>query len=310
MTLEAVPFDLAPICDDVIRMLGVAATAKGIGLRLESVELPPAQLVGDPVRMRQVLVNLVDNSIKFTDRGEVVVRVEAQPTAPDMVRLRLAVRDTGIGIPAAQRSRIFQHFTQADSSSTRKHGGTGLGLAICSQLVALMGGRIEVESEEGHGSLFTVDLRFLLAPTQPVAPARDVAPAVSTGVDGARRRVLLAEDNPVNQLVARGLLTCLGCDVDVAANGQEAVRLFAAARYDLVLMDCMMPGLDGYEATAAIRRIEPADGRTPVVAMTASAMQGDRERCLAAGMDDYLSKPVDRAALARVLVAWAEGGPR
>ncbi len=309
MTLEAVPFDLAPICDDVIRLLGVAATAKGIGLRLESVELPAAQLVGDPVRMRQVLVNLVDNAIKFTDRGEVVVGVEARPTAPDAVHLRLAVRDTGIGIPAAQRSRIFQHFTQADSSTTRKHGGTGLGLAICSQLVALMGGGIEVESEEGHGSLFTVDLRFLLAPIRPVAPER-VTPAVSTGADSARRRVLLAEDNPVNQLLARGLLTCLGCDVDVAANGQEAVRLFAADRYDLVLMDCMMPGLDGYEATAAIRRIEPAGRRTPVVAMTANAMQGDRERCLAAGMDDYLSKPVDREALAGVLVAWAEGAPR
>jgi len=170
MTLEAVPFDLAPICDDVIRLLGVAATAKGLGLRLESVELPTAQLVGDPVRMRQVLVNLVDNAIKFTDRGEVVVRVEARPTAPDTVRLRLAVRDTGIGIPAAQRSRIFQHFMQADSSTTRKHGGTGLGLAICSQLVALMGGRIEAESEEGHGSLFTVDLRFLLARSGPSRP--------------------------------------------------------------------------------------------------------------------------------------------
>ena len=163
----------------------------------------------------------------------------------------------------AQRSRIFQHFTQADSCTTRKHGGTGLGLAICSQLVALMGGRIEVESEEGHGSLFTVDLRCLLAPDQPVTPARRGAtPALSAGADGARRRVLLAEDNPVNQLVARGLLTRLGCDVDVAANGQEAVLLFAAARYDLV------------------------------------------------PMDDYLSKPVDREALARVLGAWAEGAPR
>ena len=311
MTLEAVPFDLAAMCDDVIRLLGVPATAKGVGLRLERVGPPAARLVGDPVRMRQVLVNLVDNAVKFTERGDVVVRVEAEPIAPDTVHLRLAVRDSGIGIPVAQRSRIFQHFTQADSSTTRKHGGTGLGLAICSELVALMGGRIEVESEEGHGSIFTVDLRCPVAPAEPVPPARsNLTPVLSAGADGARWRVLLAEDNPVNQLVARGLLTRLGCDVDVAADGQEALRLFAAARYDLVLMDCMMPGLDGYEATAEIRRIEPAGGRTPVVAMTANAMQGDRERCLAAGMDDYLSKPVDREALARVLGAWAEGAPR
>jgi two-component system sensor histidine kinase/response regulator len=144
-----------------------------------------------------------------------------------------------------------------------------------------------------------------------VTPARsDVTPVLSTGADGMRRRVLLAEDNSVNQLVARGLLTRFGCDVDVAANGQEAVRLFAAARYDLVLMDRMMPGLDGYEANAEIRRIEPAGGRTPVVAMTTNAMQGDRERCPAAGMDDYLSKPVDRETLGWVLGSWTEGAPR
>jgi signal transduction histidine kinase len=309
MSLEAVPLELVPLCEDVVRLLSVKAATKGIGLRTEAPPISGPTLMGDPLRLRQILVNLVDNAIKFTAQGEVVLAVATEPAGPGLQRVSLRVRDTGIGIAPSQRSHIFQHFTQADSSTTRKHGGTGLGLAICRRLVELMGGTIELASEEGRGSTFTVTAPFPLAPTadeqpQPApAEAADPAPPVN-GAPTAARRVLLAEDNPVNQLVARGLLTRLGCEVDVAANGEEALRLLDAAAYDLVFMDCMMPGVDGYAATAELRRREAGRARLPGVAMTANAMQGDRERCLAAGMDDYVSKPVSRDILRDVLTRW------
>ena len=262
------------------------------------------RVLGDPLRLRQVLVNLLDNAIKFTEQGRVTLTLHTCPADGGMVPVRIAVRDTGAGIPEAQRSHIFQHFTQADSSTTRKHGGTGLGLAICSQLVDLMGGRLEVDSEVGHGSIFKVTLR--LPTTDSECGVKDEAPTTpSQPAESLGRRVLLAEDNPVNQLVARSLLARLGCEVEVASNGEQALQMLDGARFDLVLMDCMMPGLDGYETTAEIRRRERAGARLPIVAMTASAMQGDRERCLAAGMDDYLSKPVTRDVLAGVLTRWA-----
>ncbi len=310
MTLESVPFDVGALADDVLRLMAAKATQKGIGLRLEVEGTTAPELLGDPLRLRQILVNLVDNAIKFTERGEVVLGVAAAAPRDGHVSLRLSVRDSGIGIPEAQRSLIFQHFTQADSSTTRKHGGTGLGLAICRQLVELMRGRIGLESDLGRGSTFTVDLEL---PTRPVSAdgpaARAVAVAAAAAAVAAGRRVLLAEDNPVNQLVARGLLARLGCSVDVAGDGHEALRLLQGGGYDLVLMDCMMPGLDGYEATAEIRRREAGGARVPVIAMTANAMQGDRERCLAAGMDDYLSKPVNRDALTEVVSQWLPQGP-
>ncbi len=304
LVIEAVPFDLAILVSDVIRLLEVRAAGRKIGLRAEY-GIGQSRFIGDPLRLRQVLVNLVDNAIKFTEQGEVVVRVSSAAGNGGEPGLRIAVVDNGLGIPEEKRALIFQQFTQADSSTTRKHGGTGLGLAICRQLVSLMGGSIDVASEVGRGSTFTVCLALPAAPTEdsPPSPAKDSS-ALKAPEPRAGSRVLLAEDNPVNQLVARRMLALLGCEVELAENGQAVLELLECGEFDLILMDCMMPRMDGYEATAEVRRRQTASQRTPIVAMTANAMEGDRERCLAAGMDDYISKPVSRDALAAALGRW------
>jgi CheY-like chemotaxis protein len=253
--------------------------------------------------VRQVLLNLVGNALKFTHEGGVSVRVTAGELGTERAHLRVAVVDTGIGIGEDARQRLFEPFSQADSSTTRRYGGTGLGLAICKRLVEAMGGSIGAESEPGQGSTFwfTIPLREAVAapPPGPVTaspePAAPIAPL----------RVLVAEDNRVNQLVIVRLLEKVGHRVDVAANGQETLAALKLVSYDLVLMDCQMPEMDGFEATRAIRDAERATGgHIPIVALTANALEGDRERCLAAGMDDYLPKPITpralTAALARV----------
>jgi CheY-like chemotaxis protein len=230
--------------------------------------------------------------------------------------VRFAVHDTGIGVPHEARGRLFQAFAQADGSTTRRHGGTGLGLAISRQLVDLMGGEIGLTSEPGQGSTFWFSVPFELAPARPVPTPTPRGPRLSELVSArapTRRRVpvgrvLVAEDNPVNQRVAVRMLERLGLEADVALNGHEAVRRVADQPYALVLMDCQMPELDGFEATAAIRASEQPDDRTPIVAMTAAAMRGDRERCLAAGMDDYISKPVRIEELRSVLARWLPPG--
>jgi signal transduction histidine kinase len=207
MTIDAVPFDLASVCNDVVHLFRVRAAAKGVDLRLESAGMPASWLIGDPARVRQIVSNLVDNAVRFTDRGEIVVQVAAEPVTAGVLLVRIAVRDTGIGVPAAQRSCIFQHFTQVDASPTRKHGGAGLGLALCNRLVGLMAGRIHMESEEGCGSTFTVELPCPLVAAEPPGLAAGSKPGMpSAPVDAVRLRVLLAEDNPVTRLVARGLL--------------------------------------------------------------------------------------------------------
>jgi CheY-like chemotaxis protein len=216
--------------------------------------------------------------------------------------VRFEVTDTGPGIPPEVRGALFESFWQAESSSKRRHGGTGLGLAISRQLVELMDGEIGVESEPGTGSTFWFTVRLALAAPGP-RPAPPVPrPPVAAGV--ARGRVLVAEDNPVNQKVAVGILGVLGFEAELAANGAEAVEATTRNRYDAVLMDCQMPGVDGYEATAEIRRREGSGRHTPVIAMTASAIEGDRERCIAAGMDDYVSKPVHVDEIAGILNRW------
>jgi signal transduction histidine kinase/CheY-like chemotaxis protein len=302
LVIEAVPFDLSTLITDVIRLLDVRASARKSVLRAEF-GLAQTRFVGDPLRLRQVLVNLVDNAIKFTEHGEVVVRVS--PSEIDG-GLRIAVVDNGLGIAESKRALIFQQFTQADSSTTRKHGGTGLGLAICRQLVSLMGGTVDVDSEVGRGSTFTVSLVLPPAPPEDVSssPGKTTAPASAVALEGERTRILLAEDNPVNQLVARRMLALLGCDVEVAETGKAALELLDSGTYDLILMDCMMPEMDGYETTAEVRRRKAPGLHMPIIAMTANAMEGDRERCLAAGMDDYVSKPVSRGALQAVLERW------
>jgi CheY-like chemotaxis protein len=256
------------------------------------------------------LTNLIGNAIKFTPQGSVTVSVSCQ--AHDAgVSTRIEVADTGIGIPQEKQDLIFEKFSQADTSTTRNYGGTGLGLAISKQLVEMMGGRIGVRSRVHAGSIFWFELplrthnRAKLAETG----ARPACGGASCLAAGERPvRVLLAEDNPVNQKVAMRMLEKLGVRVDVAANGQEAVHLFSILPYDLILMDCQMPELDGYAATMEIRRKESDRGHTIIVAMTAEAMQGARKRCLEAGMDDYLSKPIKLNSLTAMLQKFLPSG--
>ncbi len=445
MELEIVDCDLGELVEDAVAMFAQPAVEKGLELVCQISPVNQCLWVrGDPFRLRQVLVNLINNAIKFTERGEVVVRARLREGDDDQVRVHISVEDTGIGVPAEAREKIFAHFSQADGSTTRQFGGTGLGLAICRQLVELMGGGIGVDSLDGHGSTFWVDLvlprgravspapagqpelegrQVLVVDDNPTnleilrlqldgwrmratcvatgeAALRELAAAARMGepyelvlldmhmpgMDGlqlareiqsrptlARTRlllltsaqttgssqelreagiqrcvnkpirraelheviratlsagataassppapaadarddtrlrghVLLAEDNPVNQEVARAMLDGLGVRVDVAVNGKEALAMRARRDYDLILMDCQMPVMDGYQATAEIRALEAAgDSRLPIVAMTANAMEGDRQRCLEAGMDDYLAKPYSMSQLAQVLGRW------
>jgi PAS domain S-box-containing protein len=443
LELEAIDFDLHATVEEAVGLLAEKASVKGLELICHVEAQPPCWLRGDPGRLRQVLLNLAGNAVKFTDRGEVLVCARLEEQGPDGAVVRCEVRDTGAGIPPDVQPRLFASFTQADSSTTRKFGGTGLGLAISKRLVGLMGGEIGLTSEPGRGSTFRFTVRLAKGEAAPPAPRRDevlrglralvaddnatnrmmltrnlagwglrVAEAsggaealaalrsaeeafalalldyqmpqmdgmelarhikadpalagvrlimlTSLGVRGQREqaraagiegylvkpvrlshlydclatvmaapgpapsvparpvpdpgrrpppaapgpRVLLAEDNAVNQTLALRLLEKLGCRVDVVGNGREAVAAVARGDYALVFMDCQMPEMDGYEATAAIRQGERGPRRLPIIALTASAMQGDREACLAAGMDDYLSKPLGLGDMERMLRRW------
>ncbi len=306
--VEQIPFDLDEVVASIGKLLGPSADEKGLRFACGVDPGTPSRLRGDPTRIRQILLNLAANAIKFTPSGEVEVRTWADRADGGRAVLRLVVRDTGIGIPPDRRERLFEPFTQADGSTTRKYGGTGLGLAICKRLVVLMGGTISVESEAGVGSAFRVEIPVALA-------ARDEDRAGDSGAHGSPARAtpvraLVVEDNRVNQRVAVALLARLGATVDVAENGIEAVEATARTPYDIVLMDVEMPVMDGYATTAAIRLAERDGQRVPIVAMTARAMEGDRERCLDSGMDDYLTKPVRTVDLVRVLAAWATEGAR
>ncbi len=289
MELQSESFALQPMLEESCRMLEARAADKGIALRLLVPADLPSHLHADPQRLRQVLLNLLGNAVKFTARGSVdlAVRVLAE-TAADVV-LEFSVRDSGIGIPAEKLPHIFDAFTQADGSISRRFGGTGLGLAISRRLVELMGGQIRVESTVNRGSLFAFTIRGGKAEAQPAVTVEPVCEALPEGL-----RVLLAEDNPVNQKLAVRILEKRACRVEVAGNGVEALQKWRTGGCDLILMDMMMPEMDGLEATRQIRSDEAALARprTPIVAMTANALEGDRERCLAAGMDGYVSKPV------------------
>jgi signal transduction histidine kinase/CheY-like chemotaxis protein/HPt (histidine-containing phosphotransfer) domain-containing protein len=293
-TLDSAPFDVADIVSEVTRLLGGTAHEKGLTLDVHVASTAPRLLRGDAQRIRQVLTNLVGNAIKFTDRGSVSVDVDGERLDDATAALSVSVRDTGIGIPEDKREYIFERFTQVDPSLTRRHGGTGLGLAICRQLVQLMGGEIGVRSPEGPGSTFWFRLVLPVATEAELAAATAaVAAAAPRRPRGRGLRVLVVEDNPVNQRVAVRLLQRMGCRADLAASGRDALRCLEAEEYAVVFMDCEMPEMDGFEVTRRIRDREKATGRHAfIIAMTAHAMPGDRERCLAAGMDEYLSKPV------------------
>ncbi len=309
LELERLPFDFERACADIVALLEPRARDRGLALELAYAADAPRRIVGDPARLRQVLVNLVGNAIKFTERGHVRIRVGAHAGTEHAAALRIEVEDTGIGIPPEAHARIFEQFRQADGSTSRRFGGTGLGLAISQRLVQLMGGRIQLDSEPGRGSRFWFDLHV---PEAEHAVSETPSAKEGSGLKALETplHVLLADDNEVNRRVAGHMLKRLGCTFETAGNGREALEKLEQGRYDVVLMDCQMPDLDGFETTEEWRRRESAGARVPIVAMTANAMAGDRERCLAAGMDDYLTKPVQPAQLAGTLERWGGGGSR
>ena len=305
LELESAPFSLRRMLDQITRVLAVRASEKGLCFCCRMPEETPDAVVGDRMRLQQVLLNLAGNAIKFTERGEVEISLRALSQDGEAC-LEFAVRDTGIGIPPSGQERLFQPFAQADASMARRFGGTGLGLSICKSLVEMMGGRIWVESEVGKGSTFHFTVRLPLAKE---LPSDFDAPVAVPAAACAQLRILLAEDNPANQKLATYILQDRGHIVEIAGDGREAVRLTEQNRYDVILMDVQMPGMDGLEATAAIRKREDGGRRVPIIAMTAHAMKGDREQCLAAGMDGYLSKPIDAHEMIAMVESLAAGGP-
>ena len=337
--LERIRFETRRPFEYVIDLFLERAKGKGIELVCMVDGAVPDLLTGDPLRLRQVVTNLVNNAIKFTERGKVVVEVCVAEQTVDSCVLRCDVRDTGVGVASSVRGPIFEAFAQGDSSTTRKYGGTGLGLSIVKRLVDLMGGTVGVESIVGQGATFWFTARFgRVAATSSTIPDETSAPPeqedVPLSMQATNRarvgqqvpaqqpkdpflqdmtmtppdvggRILVAEDNPVNHEVALAMLESLGCRVDLVCTGQEAIEAVSRAPYDLILMDCQMPGMDGYEATRSIRRSERQGGRRiPIVALTAHASKGDRAMCLAVGMDDYLSKPYTQLELQAIVQRW------
>jgi two-component system, sensor histidine kinase and response regulator len=314
LEMESISFDLHELLSETMKPLSFRAQQKGLALNCRIHSNVPNSLLGDPGRIRQVLINLIGNSIKFTETGEILVTDEDQSSDRLFTRLHVAVKDTGVGIPEDKQPKIFEPFSQADGSMARKYGGTGLGLNICVRLVELMGGRVWLDSEVGKGSTFHFTIQLLVAKP---SPARDpvvhpehlsdgaiaMAPANLSNLSPPSReiknlRVLLAEDNVINQTIAVRVLEKRGHVVTVAQNGQAALHACETQSFDLILMDIQMPGMDGLEATAAIRKQEISTGaHLPIIAMTAHALKGDRERCIAAGMDGYVSKPIRTAEL-------------
>ncbi len=305
--LEEGTFDPHDAMERVAARFAGQAQKRGLRLTLELDQRLPHMVVGDSRRLEQILTNLVGNAIKFSDQGKVVMRAGQVDESADEVTLSFEVSDTGIGIAADQQRALFQPFSQVDGSTNRKYGGSGLGLAIVAQLVRQMGGQIRVESELSRGSTFRFTARLAKTAHQSAENlARAGRHAGETGKPPAIA-ILVAEDNPVNQKLAQSQLNLLGFAADVVNGGQEALDALALRPYPIVLMDCQMPGMDGYEATVEIRRREAATAhRTIVIAMTAHALNGAREKCQAAGMDDYISKPVDIDDLDATLRHWTQ----
>ena len=302
MELESRPFNLKACIEDSLNLVRPIASEKSLDLTYTIAESTPLAVIGDPTRLQQVLTNLLSNAVKFTDQGAISVLVSSKKLNDTSYEICFSVKDTGIGIPEDKMSRLFQSFTQIDSSTTRKYGGTGLGLAITKKLVEMMGGMIRAESELGKGSTFYFTI---LADATVITPVSGKAEAQQESYNGVDRnhvlRILLAEDNPVNQIVMLKMLNKLGYHADVAANGIEVIHSMELRPYDLILMDVQMPEMDGFEAAREIRKRWTSEDQPKIIAITAYALKGDREKCLAAGMDDYISKPVKLEELRAIL---------
>jgi signal transduction histidine kinase/ligand-binding sensor domain-containing protein/ActR/RegA family two-component response regulator len=306
LTLEEAPFQLRELVRNSVNVVSAGASAKNLEILVAIDDETPDWLVGDPVRMRQILLNLLSNSVKFTDRGTVQVALSTAPVSePDFVLLRVSVSDTGIGIPEEAQKRLFQSFSQAETSTTRRFGGTGLGLAISKRLVELMGGEVGFESVPGQGSNFWFTARLSLATGEAPAKSR----VIENGLPREQNcgTILVVEDNRINQKVLSHQLINLGYAIEVAENGAEALAKVKNRRYDLIFMDVQMPVMDGFQATQEIRSLGEDSSTVPIVAVTANAFQSEREKCFSSGMDDYLTKPVDKERLKEALRRWARG---
>ena len=307
LTLDSIEFKLGEVVDDLVAMIDPRAREKGLAFTLDiAPEFSRMLLRGDPMRLGQVLLNLLSNAVKFTATGCIALRVLRLEENAGQVLLRFEVEDTGIGIAAADRQRVFLAFEQADSSLTRKYGGTGLGLSISKRLVGLMGGAIGVTSEPGTGSCFWFTAR--LEKSGPAATP-EVAPSAADWMSVcAGAHVLLAEDEPLNRDLAKGLLESFGVRVDLAEDGRQAVERVSQVDYDMVLMDVQMPTMNGIDAARAIRLLK-SGATLPIVALTANAFEEDRRRCLDAGMDDYITKPFTQDQLLSAVARWLARKP-
>jgi signal transduction histidine kinase/CheY-like chemotaxis protein len=308
LDFEEVEFSLNQTMIDAASSIRLLAEKRNLQFRCDIDPSIPLNLIGDPARLQQVLINLLSNAVKFTSEGGVDVRVQKISDDSESVSLRFEVEDTGVGIPESNVKRLFQPFQQADNSTTRKYGGTGLGLSICHHLVKRMQGEIAVESHVGQGSKFWFTASFHLPKARAETALDESSASIGdrpSSMPVGRRHILIAEDIPVNQIVATRMIEKLGHVAHVVGNGQEVINALYQADYDLVLMDCHMPEMDGYEATASIRKSTTLPNPNVIIlAMTANAMKGDKERCMEVGMNDYISKPIESRSLQRMLDKW------
>ena len=308
MEIEFRPFELKSCVEASLNLVRSRASEKSLNLSYTIDEGTPQAIMGDPIRLQQILANLLSNAVKFTDNGEISVSISSKKLENTCYEMNFAVKDNGIGIPKSKMDLLFQPFSQVDASTTRRYGGTGLGLAITKKLVEMMGGRIWADSKLGKGSTFHFTI---LADATSIKPGSRNAEALQESDIGENRnhrdhvlRILLAEDNPVNQMVMLKMLNNLGYHADVASNGTDVLRSLELHPYDLVLMDVQMPEMDGFEAARAIRKLWASADQPKIIAITAYALKGDREKCLAAGMDDYIAKPVKLEELRAVLESY------